>query len=357
MQETSATAPASAVTDEPGYLCAHIRTVLDICGTSTEQRPAALVTAAADIVRQATISNGGRTTFAERMGKLVCTGGALCAVVPGKFDMPVVFAVEMWRLLRVLAVLSPTAASYIPGRTDKQALCDFSNLMFVSASGTGGRPPFGSITASDPAVNFAVSLRSAERLWSEFMAGPARCFIGQIPAELVRPTFDAALVADFVEGRRATLLSPVGRPGRVFQRALVQAMGRRYVHRRHAFDGDLLRLLYNCCRHELPAKNSVGAAGVPVDDESFDGHLIVSALAGAVDRSETSGKKQKIALGCPATLRVMYADGAPLCLLVHGEGLHNHDRDSDDVHLPLAPGVLNYIHSNLVKRREANIYK
>ena len=206
---------------EPGYRAQHFNALLDICRTprDSEARDLALKSDAAATVRRSTASNQSTNVFKARVGKLCINDSSLCALMGGLF-VPV-FPVESWPLLRALAVLSVSAKDYhgrsISKRIDKEALYQHSSVLFCAcASGTGGSTPFGAITIGG--VSFKDALLRAPSLWTEFLAGPARYFIGCIPRSLVRPIFDAGQVNSFMNGDRDSLLLPVGQKGRIMLR-------------------------------------------------------------------------------------------------------------------------------------------
>ena len=222
-----------AYAGESGYRALHFRALLEICGTprDTEARLLALRSAAAGIVRRDTISSGSTAVFGTRVDKLCIKNNSLCALV-GDLAVPVL-PIELWPLVRTLAVLSPASKGYSKGRSlvkrgDKEALYEHSSVLFcASASGSGGTTPFGAITIGG--ILFADALLNASSLWTEFLAGTARSFIGQLPRLLVRPVFDAGQVASFLNGSRDTLLLPVGQKGRMMLRAIAAHWGRRFV--------------------------------------------------------------------------------------------------------------------------------
>ena len=123
----------------------------------------ALGSAAAGIVRRDTISSGSTAVFGTRVDKLCIKNNALCALV-GDLAVPVL-PMELWPLVRTLAVLSPASKGYSKGRSlvkrgDKEALYEHSSVLFcASASGSGGTTPFGAITIGG--ILFADALLNA----------------------------------------------------------------------------------------------------------------------------------------------------------------------------------------------------
>ena len=369
-----------------GYSAAHIPALLRICGTTegSEARDQALKHGDAILVRDETHRNKSNPDFKARLSKFALSGAALRAKDAGD---PLVFPTEAWDLLRALMVLNPaTPADYfvrgriIGRRTDQDALAEYRNVIY-NVAGKGGAPPFGAITFSKPALSLSEALRNAPRLWLEFLRGPARSFIGFLPRQLPRPMFDEKQVAEFLDYSRDSLIIPAGKAGRYLLKAMMDLWRRRYVWREQHVDGPLLTQLLYCCRHDQPPSVSVivgdhmrergdaapcgtdaemlGEAGAAADSRpsssvagTLSGAFVAKALARALNLVETDGKKGAIGTGCQASLKLVFCDSADVVLVMRGAASHNHSAESDDIFFPLHPGVLEYVHKSLQKKRD-----
>ena len=369
-----------------GYSAAHIPALLRICGTTegSEARDQALKHRDALLVRDETHRNKSNPDFKARLSKFALSGAALRAKDAGD---PLVFPTEAWDLLRALMVLNPaTTADYfvrgriIGRRTDQDALAEYRNVIY-NVAGKGGAPPFGAITFSKPALSLSEALRNAPRLWLEFLRGPARSFIGFLPRQLPRPMFDEKQVAEFLDYSRDSLIIPAGKAGRYLLKAMMDHWRRRYVWRKQHVDGPLLTQLLCCCRHDQPPSVSVvvgdhmrergdaapcgpgaemlGEAGAAADSRpsssvagTLSGAFVAKALARALNLVETDGKKGAIGTGCQASLKLVFCDSADVVLVMRGAASHNHSAESDDIFFPLHPGVLEYVHKSLQKKRD-----